>query len=160
MTRTGSVSQKRRMVARHQQCKCPLRQGYGWHMQQAVWWCGTSGTIRGGGKPIGVLHVRHCQVLQVRCHRGCIQPHLTGVWWVHEHRCGGQRTEAQRRTEDMFSECATEYRKRFIAWCGGKTSTMGISMRCICHLTATDACGIGDAGIHHGILNSVVKRVE
>jgi hypothetical protein len=71
-----------------------------------------------------------------------------------------QRMEAQGRTEDVFSECATEYRRRLVSSYGGSTSTSSTSMRSICHQMTTDACVIGAAGIHHGIRCSVVKGVE
>jgi hypothetical protein len=71
-----------------------------------------------------------------------------------------QRMEAQGRTVNVFSECATEYRRRLVTSYGGSTSTSSTSMRSICHQTITDACVIGDAGIHHGIRCSVVKGVE
>jgi hypothetical protein len=52
-------------------------------MHQASQWCSTSHTSRRGGRLIGVLRAGHHQVLQVRHHQGCIQPHSACVWCIH-----------------------------------------------------------------------------
>jgi hypothetical protein len=78
--RARRIPPNRRLVARCEQRRSPLRQGDGRHMHGLTRWCGTPHMSRRGRRPISVLRASHPQVLQARHNRRCFQPLSVHLW--------------------------------------------------------------------------------